>query len=157
MGMIFRQIIGIPMGTNCAPHLANIFLHIYEYEYLDKLVQEGNIEIAIKLSNTFRYIDDCIAINDDNLFAIHYKNMYPKELILKNTNISINKCTFLDLTISIYRHKFLHYSWDKRNEFDFHVVNYPNLSDNIPSGPSYGVFTSQLIRHNTELWYDMRI
>ena len=28
-GKIYRQVIGIPMGTSCAPHLANIFLYKY--------------------------------------------------------------------------------------------------------------------------------
>ena len=37
-GLVYKQIIGIPMGTNCAPHLANIYLHVYEYKYLCKLV-----------------------------------------------------------------------------------------------------------------------
>ena len=27
---VYRQVIGIPMGTSCAPFLANIFLHMYE-------------------------------------------------------------------------------------------------------------------------------
>ena len=134
------------MGTNCAPHLANIYLHVYEYKYLEKLVREGNVDVARKLSNVYRYQDDCIAINDDNLFSKHASKIYPKEMILKNTNISTNKSTFLDLTISIYRQKFLHYSWHKRRDFKFHVVNYPNLSGNIPSSQSYGVYTSQLIR-----------
>ena len=31
---VFRQIIGIPMGTNCAPDLANIYLHVFEYNYI---------------------------------------------------------------------------------------------------------------------------
>ena len=143
---IFRQIIGIPMGTNCAPHLANIYLHVYEYRYLQKLVNEGHIYIARKLSNVYRYQDDCIAIDDDGLFALHAARIYPPEMILKNTNISPNKSTFLDLTVSIYRHKFLYYSWDKRRDFNFQVVNYPNLAGNIPSSQSYGVYTSQLCR-----------
>ena len=50
------------------------------------------------------------------------------------------------MTVSIYRQKFLYYSWDKRRDFNFHVVNYPDLSGNIPSNQSYGVYTSQLIR-----------
>ena len=36
---------------------------------------------------------------------------------------------------------------DKRDDFDFHIVNFPYLSSNIPSGPSYGVYISQLIRY----------
>ena len=45
---IFRQIIGIPMGTNCAPHLANIYLHKFEYCYLMKLIQNGQLDVAKK-------------------------------------------------------------------------------------------------------------
>ena len=37
--------------------------------------------------------------------------------------------------------------FDKRDDFDFHIVNFPFLSSNIPSGPSYGVYISQLIRY----------
>ena len=143
---VFRQIIGIPMGTNCAPHLANIYLHIYEYKYLQKLVNEGQVDVAKKLSKVYRYQDDCIAIDDDNLFATHAARIYPPEMILKKTNVSPNKGTFLDLSVSIYRQKFLYYSWDKRRDFNFPIVNYPDLSGNIPSSQSYGVYTSQLIR-----------
>ena len=37
--------------------------------------------------------------------------------------------------------------YDKRDDFNFHIVNFPFLSSNIPSGPSYGVYISQLIRY----------
>ena len=37
--------------------------------------------------------------------------------------------------------------YDKRDDFNFHIVNFPFLSSDIPSGPSYGVYISQLIRH----------
>ena len=36
-GQLFRQMVGIPMGTNCAPLLADLFLYSYENEFLDKL------------------------------------------------------------------------------------------------------------------------
>ena len=61
-GNVYKQITGIPMGTNCAPHLANIYLHVYENNYLTTLVRNGNIEIAKKPSNMFRYQDDCLLI-----------------------------------------------------------------------------------------------
>jgi hypothetical protein len=134
------------MGTNCAPHLANIFLHIYEYDYLIKLVEEGDIESARSLSNTFRYQDDCIALNDNDVFRHHYMNIYPVEMTLENTNISKAVCTFLDLRISIFRGKFRYSSYDKRNDFNFDICNFPNLTGNIPSGGAYGVFLSQLVR-----------
>ena len=39
--------------------------------------------------------------------------------------------------------------YDKRDDFDFHIVNFPFLFSNIPSGPLYGVYISQLIRYAT--------
>ena len=38
---LFRKTIAIPMGTNSAPLLADLFLYSYEREFLDKLVKEG--------------------------------------------------------------------------------------------------------------------
>ena len=145
-GKVYRQKIGIPMGTNCAPYLANIFLHTYEYAYMEKLVGEGDIETAILLSNTFRYQDDLIALNDNGMFRQHYKNIYPIEMTLENTNISKSVCTFLDLRISIFRGKFRYSSYDKPKDFNSDICNFPDLNGNIPYGNAYGVFLAQLVR-----------
>ena len=40
-GQLFRQMVGIPMGTNCAPILANLFLNSYENEFLHKLIKKA--------------------------------------------------------------------------------------------------------------------
>ena len=37
-------------------------------------------------------------------------------------------------------------SYDKRLDFDFDVINYPDLRGNITANQSYGVYTSQVIR-----------
>ena len=37
--------------------------------------------------------------------------------------------------------------YDKRDDFNFHITNFPFLSSNIQSSPAYGVFISQLIRY----------
>ena len=39
-GRQFRQVIGIPMGTNCAPLLADLFLNSYENEFLPQIDME---------------------------------------------------------------------------------------------------------------------
>ena len=67
-------------------------------------------------------------------------------MILKNTNVGPNSCTYLDLYISIYRGKYNFKSYDKRRDFNFNVISYPHLISNIPKNPAYGVFTSQLVR-----------
>ena len=36
--------------------------------------------------------------------------------------------------------------YDKRDDFDFHILNFPFLDGDIPRRPSYGVYISQLIR-----------
>ena len=54
----------------------------------------------------------------------------------------------LDLLLSIGRDGQLHTSiYDKRDDFNFHITNFPFLSSNIPTAPAYGVFISQLIRY----------
>ena len=44
-GQLFQQMVGIPMGTNCAPLLADLFLYSYENEFLDKLIKEGKRKV----------------------------------------------------------------------------------------------------------------
>ena len=105
-GKIYRQVIGIPMGTSCAPYLANIFLHEYEDDYIYALIRNKNTKTATHLSRMFRYQDDCIVFNDEDDFNSHFILMYPSEMLLKCTNISPVKSTFLDLTISVYRGKY---------------------------------------------------
>ena len=61
-GQLFRQIVGIPMGTNCAPLLADLFLYSYENEFLpDKLIKEGKRKLARRFNLSYRYIDDFIS------------------------------------------------------------------------------------------------
>ena len=45
-GSLFRQVIGIPMGRNCTPLLADLFLYSYESEFLDNLVRSGHRRLA---------------------------------------------------------------------------------------------------------------
>ena len=41
-GCLFLQLIGILMGTNCAPLLADLFLHSYEHQFLDNMIRSGH-------------------------------------------------------------------------------------------------------------------
>ena len=38
-GHLFHQMIGIPMGTNCAPLVADLFLNSYENEFLNNILR----------------------------------------------------------------------------------------------------------------------
>ena len=54
-GQLFRQMVGIPMGTNCAPLLADLFIYSYENEFFDKLVKEGKGKLARKFNLSYIY------------------------------------------------------------------------------------------------------
>jgi hypothetical protein len=56
-GTLFQQVVDIPMGTNCAPFLADLFLYSYESEFLQKLVKDKKIHEARAFNFTYRYID----------------------------------------------------------------------------------------------------
>ena len=66
-GQLFRQMVGIPMGTNCAPLLADLFLYSSEHEFLDKLIKEGKRKLARKFNVSYRYIDDLISFSNKDL------------------------------------------------------------------------------------------
>ena len=74
--------------------------------------------------------------------------MYPAELEIKDTTESKPSASYLDLLLSIESDGQLRTSlYDKRDDFNFNIKNFPFLSSNIPSSPAYGVFISQLIRY----------
>ena len=63
-GILFQQVIGISMATNCAPLLADLFLYSYESEFLQQLVKDKKIHEARDFNFTYRYIDDVLSINN---------------------------------------------------------------------------------------------
>ena len=71
--------------------------------------------------------------------------MYPAELEIKDTTESTTSASYLDLLLSIGRDGQLHTSiYDKLDDFNFHITNFPFLSSNIPSSPAYGVLSLNL-------------
>ena len=95
-GQLFRQMVGIPMGTNCAPLLADLFLYSYENEFLDKLIKEGKRKLARKFNLSYRYINDLISFNNKR-FKEFISDIYPKELTISETTESTSVASYLDL------------------------------------------------------------
>jgi hypothetical protein len=54
-GALFQQVVGIPMGTNCAHFLVDLFLYSYESEFLQNLVKDKKIHEARTFNFTYRY------------------------------------------------------------------------------------------------------
>ena len=143
---LFRQCIGIPMGTNCAPLLANLFLYSYEVEFL-RSMKKSNKKLAKAFNSTSRYIDDIISINNPR-FKQFLKDIYPEELVVSEALESKNVVSYLDLLIDISNGDLVCSNFDKRDIFDFDIVNFPDLSGNIPTAPAYDTYISQLIRYS---------
>ena len=146
-GQLFQQMVGILMGTNCAPLLADLFLCSYENEFLDKLIKEGKTKLARKFNLSYRYIDDLISFNNKR-FKEFVPDIYPKELTISETTESTSVVSYLDLLfIRGNSNNITAKLYDKRDMFGFHIVNFPLMSSNIPSAPAYGVYASQLIHY----------
>ena len=78
-GRLFRQVIGISMGTSCAPLLADLFLYSYENEFLDNMIKSGHRRLARSFNLCYRYIDDLIVFNNKK-FSDYPKDIYSSEL-----------------------------------------------------------------------------
>ena len=48
---LLQQMVGMSLGTNCSPLLAELFLHSFENEVSDKLFNEGKRKLPIETSN----------------------------------------------------------------------------------------------------------
>ena len=66
--------------------------------------------------------------------------IYPPELKLNCEDKNDQEVTYLDLSLKINKNSILYKLYDKRDKFGFPIVNFPNLTGNIPTGQSYGVF-----------------
>ena len=146
-GALFQQVVGIPMGTNCAPLLADSFLYSYESEFFQNLVKDKKIHEARAFNFTYRYIDDVLSINNPR-FSEFLPLIYPPELEIKETTDTASFASFLDLYLEFDDSGQLStIIYDKRDDFNFKIINFPNKCSNIPASPAYGVYISQLIRY----------
>ena len=90
----YRQIVGIPMGTNCAPLVADLFLFWYERDFMTSLSDVKQAEIIKAFKSTSRYLDDLLNI-DNPYFEGMVNHIYPPELQLNKANTSDTEALFL--------------------------------------------------------------
>ena len=118
-----------------------------EAEFIQNLVKQKKISVAKAFNLTFRYIDDVISLNNPK-FSDHLSKIYPPELEIKETTESDSSASYLDIFLEFDSDGHLSTRlYDKRDDFNFTIINFPHLSSNIPLSPSYGVYISQLIRY----------
>ena len=97
---LYRKIVGIPMGTNCAPLVADLFLFCYERYFMLSLSDNNQAGIIEAFNSTSRDLDDLLNI-DNPYFEQMVGQIYPTELQLNKANSSDTEAPFLDLNLSI--------------------------------------------------------
>ena len=127
------------MGTNCAPLVADLFLFCYERDFMVSLSADKDAEIIEAFSSTSRYLDDLLNIDNTYLDGM-VKQIYPPERQLNEANSSRTKAPFLNLCLTISDGFVSSKIYDKRDDFDFDIVNFPFVEGDIPLATSYSLF-----------------
>ena len=108
------------------------------------VVKQAEIIEAFESISTCRYVE---LLNIDNpYFEGMVNRIYTPELQLNKANTSDTEAPFLDLHLSISNGFVSSKIYDKRDDFDFDIVNFPFLDGGVPRSTSYEVYISQLIR-----------
>ena len=142
---LYRQTIGIPMGTNCAPLVADLFLFCYERDFMKSLSRENLADIMEAFNSTLRYLGDLLNI-DNIYFDQMVDRIYTTELQLHRAKSSDTEASFLDLNLCISNGTVSTKLYDKRDDFDFDIINFPFLDGDVLRCTSYVIYISQLVR-----------
>ena len=144
-----QQTVGIHMGTNCTSFPADLFLYQYETDFILALPKKNEKRLAPYFNFTFRYIDGILSLNNSR-FGDFVDRIYLIELEIKDTTDTDRYVSYLDLHLEIDSEGRLRTKlYDKRDDFNFPIVNFPFICSNIPAEPAYGLYICQLIRYST--------
>ena len=90
---LYRQIVGIPIGTNCAPLLADLFFILLRKRFHGFLNHDNQADVIEAFNSTSRYLDDLLNI-DNPYFKGMVKQIYPPELQLNKANSTDNEAPY---------------------------------------------------------------
>ena len=94
-GMVYQQIVGITMGTNCAPLIADLFLYCFERDFMSNLHKSKKYDPIHMFNYSSRYLDDIFTIYNPELEK-HIPDIHPTKLQLNKANTSDKDTPFLD-------------------------------------------------------------
>ena len=89
---LYRQIVGIPMGTTCAPLVADLFLFCYERDFMTSLFDDNEPDIIEAFYSTSRYLDDLLNI-ENPYFEGRMVNQIYQEIMYISFKLFIKSCT----------------------------------------------------------------
>ena len=85
-GMVYQQLVGIPMDTNCAPFIADLFLYCNERDFISDFHKSKRHDLIDMFNDFSRYLDE-IFIIDNPEFEKYIPDIYPAELQLKKQTL----------------------------------------------------------------------
>ena len=109
------------------------------------LSDNNQTDIIEAFNSTSRYLEYLLNI-DNPYFEQMVGQIYPTELQFNKANSSDTVAPVLNLNLSITNGIAFSKIYDKRDDFNFEVVNFPFLDGDVPRSTSYGVYISWLIR-----------
>ena len=122
------------MASNCAILVADLFSFCYERDFRLSLSDDNQSEVVEALNSTS--LDDLLNIGN-TIFDSMVNPIYPSELQLNKANVSDTEASFLDLHLSISDGFVKTKIFDKRDDFDLDIVNFPFLDSDVPRSTSY--------------------
>jgi len=151
-GQLWHQVIGIPMGTNCAGFIANLYCFTYELDFLRRIVHKKLWDVARQLLNCSRYIDDLLVIGIQDFDGMRYlpEGIYAKGFLELNLADSGWDVPYMDIHIRQNKRRGLISAiYDKRLDDKFtgiQVIRYPHIESFLSNTAKYGIVTSQMHR-----------
>ena len=124
---VYQQVVGIPLGTNCAPRIADLFLYCYKKDFMSNLHKSKKFDLVDKFNDTSRYVDTILTI-DIPKFEQHISDIYPAELQLNKASACHKESPFLYLFIEVVGDDVHTSVYD----FGFPIVKLPWLSGDVP-------------------------
>ena len=109
---------------------------------MKSLSRENQADIIEAFNPASRYLDDLLNI-DNMYFDQTVDRIYPTELQLNRANSSNTEAPFLDLNLCVSNGTVSTKIYDKWDDFDFDIVNFPFLDGDVPRRTTYGVYISQ--------------
>ena len=90
---LYRQIVRILMGTNCAPLVADLLLYCNERDFIDSLNHDNQSDVIEAFNSTSRHLDDLFNI-DNPYFEDMVNQVYSPELQLNRANTRDTEAPF---------------------------------------------------------------
>jgi hypothetical protein len=112
------------------------------------LLKKNEKKLARSFNFMFRYIDGVLSLNNSR-FGDFVDRINPIEFEIKDTTDTDRSASYLDLHLEIDSEGRLRTKlYNKRDYFNFPIVNFPFICSNIPAAPAYEVYISQMIRYS---------